>query len=668
MENTPNNDAVSNLHAKCKYRFLSDSFYLLIIIEFLAYVSIWSFIAVSKLTAIHAYGLDLGVFQQSLFFMIHPITLNSWITSFFNSPFRLIMSPFGLLDSFIPIIVVQTIFLALLVFPIYAIGKHFLKERLPSFLIATSYLIFYGIAGINWYDIHAQAFFIFFFITGYFLLLKKKYWLSILFFTISGEVRFPYAIFPALLGLVTLIQIKFWPDSLEDGRNKKLLTFSLVLLIIQAIFLTASYSIIHFLSPPGSNLFALVHVSSPISNYVLGKIATIPLFLAPFFFLPLYKNKWALFVIPFYFLVFYADYNWYVYPWILWDQYTSGIVPFLYLGTIEELARWKNRNKTKKTRVRIFSTLPKNSRIALTILVVVALLALVFQPYGPLNQYTNANFFFEEKTKVNLSRYDALNNIVDLIPKNDPYVFFQNNIPEVMLRDHYVSTVAFSAGIAGLAFPYNLTYQLMNGSWTNRIDYAIFDYNSRFFYYEGNYPTNLSFYAVAQKLYSSGHYGIMADKYGFVLMKAEYTGPIIYGGSFTDNIPLNSLTVSGGGIKITNNITWNNVSRGSIFRSPEFFVSPGNYSLTLHLNQTVDQSGGSILINISSLMNGILLKSITLNSTAISGLTNGTKTFIFTTNNFYDNVIISAYVTSWSGLMSLSGMSVSGNVTNSNTN
>lgn len=668
MENTPHNDVVSNLHTKYKYRILSDSHYLLIIIEFLAYVSIWSFIATSKLMAIHAYGLDLGVFQQSLFFMIHPITLDSWIISFFNSPFRLIMSPFGLLDSFIPIIVVQTIFLALPVFPLYAIGKHFLKEKLPSFLITTSYLIFYGIAGINWYDVHAQAFFIFFFITGYFLLLKKKYWLSILFFTISGAVRFPYAIFPALLGLVTLIQMRFWPDSLEDGRSRKLLTFSLALLIIQVTFLTASYSIIHFLSPPNSNLFAFAHVSLPVSNYVLGKIATIPLFLAPFLFLPLYKNKWTLFVIPFYFLVFYADYNWYVYPWILWDQYASGIVPFLYLGTIEGLARWKHRNKAKKGRVRIFATLSKNSRITLTILVVVALLALVFQPYGPLNQYTNANFFFEEKTKVNLSRYDALNNIVDLIPKNDPYVFFQNNIPEVMLRDHYVSTVAFSAGIAGLAFPYNLTYQLMNGSWTNRIDYVIFDYNSRFFYYEGNYPMNLSFYAVVQKLYSSGHYGIMADEYGFVLLKSGYTGPVIYGGSFTDNIPLNSLTVSAGGIRSTNNITWNNISRSTIFYSPEFFVSPGNYSLTLHLDKIVGRSGGSIIINISSPTNDILLKSITLNSTALSGLTNGIKTFIFTTNNFYDNVIISAYVTSWSGSISLSGMIVSGNVINSNIN
>jgi uncharacterized membrane protein len=661
MENTPHNDAVSNLHAKCKYRFLSDSFYLLIIIEFLAYVSIWSFIAVSKLMAIHAYGLDLGVFQQSLFFMIHPITLNSWIISFFNSPFRLIMSPFGLLDSFIPIIVVQTIFLALPVFPIYAIGKHFLKERLTSFFIATSYLIFYGVAGINWYDVHAQAFFIFFFITGYFLLLKKKYWLSILFFTISGAVRFPYAIFPALLGLVMLIQIRFQPDSLEDGRSKKLLTFSLALLIIQVIFLTASYSIIHFLSPPGSNLFAFAHVSSPVSNYVLGKMATIPLFLAPFLFLPLYKNKWALFLMPFYFLVFYANNNWYVYPWILWDQYASGIVPFLYLGTIEGLAEWKHRNKTKKTRVRIFSTLSKNSRIALTILVVVALLALVFQPYGPLNQYTNANFFFEEKTKVNLSRYDALNNIVDLIPKNDPYVFFQNNIPEVMLRDHYVSTVAFSAGIAGLAFPYNLTYQLMNGSWTNRIDYAIFDYNSRFFYYEGNYPTNLSFYAVAQKLYASGHYGIMADEYGFVLLNYSYVGPVLYGGAFSDNISLNSLIISGGGARNANEVTWNNTSHSPLFRSREFFASPGTYNLTIQLSKFSGIAGGSILINVSSPSNSVLLKSIELNSTTISNhFANGSGSFVFTVKNFYDNVEISAYSQSLPGSISLSRMNITG--------
>jgi uncharacterized membrane protein len=661
MESTQRSGVVLKVYTGNERRFPEDNFYILLTIEFFVYVIVWSFISVSKLMAIHAYALDLGVFQQSLFFMIHPLSLNSWVVSFFNSPFRLIVSPFSLLNSFIPIIITQTIFIALPVFPLYAIGKHFLKERLAPFFISTSYLIFYGIAGVNWYDVHAQAFFIFFFITGYFLFLRKKYWLSILLFTISGAVRFPYAIFPALLGLVTLIQIKFWPDSLEDGRNHKLLTFSLCLLIIQVAFLVASFSVMHFLLPPGSNLFGFAHVSSPVSNYAVGKIVTIPLFLAPFLFLPLYKNKWSLFLVPFYFLVFYADYNWYVYPWILWDQYASGIVPFLYLGTIEGLTKWDGFNKPNKSKAGIFRRLSKNSRVALAILVVIALLALVFQPYGPLNPHTDANFYFHDKTTVNLVQYNALDNIVDLIPRNDPYVFFQDNIPEVLLRDHYVSTVGFAAGIAGLAFPYNLTYRLMNGSWTNRIDYVMFDYNSRFFYYEGNYPTNLSFYAVAQKLYASDHYGIMADEYGFVLLNYSYVGPVLYGGSFSDDISLNSLIISGGGVRNANEVTWNNTSHSPLFSSPEFFVSPGTYDLTIQLSKFSGIAGGSILINVSSPSNGVLLKSIELNSTTISNhFANGSGSFVFTVKNFYDNVEISAYSQSLPGSISLSGMNITG--------
>jgi len=52
-------------------------------------------------------------------------------------------------------------------------------------------------------------------------------------------------------------------------------------------------------------------------------------------------------------------------------------------------------------------------------------------------------------------------------------------------------------------FPYNLTYELPNGTWTNRIDYVIADSNSNTFYESGATPYNTTVYEVLQSLYST---------------------------------------------------------------------------------------------------------------------------------------------------------------------
>jgi len=635
--------------------FLENHIHLFLMAAFILYIFVWSYIAVSKLFAIHAYALDLGVFQQSLFLLLHPVNLNSWILSFFNAPFRLILAPISIFNSFLPIIILQTIFIALPVFPIYGIGKYFLKEKTASLLIATSYLIFYGIAGINWYDVHGQAFFIFFFLTGYYFFLKKKYFLSIMLFTVSGMVRFPYGIFPALFALVILMEE--WVARRDPNKNilKENMRFALILLFLQVALLALSFSITSALTGSSFGLFAFAHVSSSPSNYIIGKLVTIPLFLAPFLFLPFYRNKWFLFIIPFYFLVFYADYNWYVYPWILWDQYASGIVPFLYLGTIEGLARFNHKNR----KLHVFRHLPlnrlsDNGKVAFTILIVIALMAVVFQPYGPLNSYTDANFYFAEKTDVNITQYNALNDIVNLIPNNDPYVFFQDNIPEVLLRDPSVSTVSYAAGIAGLSFPYNLTYPLLNGTWTNRIDYVIFDYNSRFFYYEGTYPTNLSYYQVVQKLFSTGNYGMMANEFGFVLLKHGYHGPVIYNSPLKVIFPSEALHVQGPFKIGSGNISWKDTYHTVIFATPGVFLTPGNYDLSLNISASNISALNSMLLNVSFSSDKAELGSYLIRGSDFhSTMKEHNVRFTIYIPNFYDSVRISAYSNQWNGTFSI---------------
>ena len=633
--------------------------YYIIFIEFLIYVLYWSTITVKRYYSLHGNVFDMGIFVQSLLLILHgSLSYRIYMLGF--APFRYILAPIEIYPEIPGLLVIQTLFLAMPVFFIYSIAKIELRERLPSLFIASSYLIFFSLGGINWFDMHGQAFFIFFFIAGYYFYLRKKYSYAFIFIFISGLVRFPFMIFPLLFSIVSLSEIIINKKKTSFKPDKAIKNFLYIILFLSFFTLIISYFLDYYVTHLAVPLSDSLHVSydESIFNNITPKIFTIMIFLVPFLLLPLYKIKWGIMLLPFFLLMFYSNDIGYQVPYIIHDQYSSAIIPFLYLGTIEGMKGMHNNAPYSKNhnflKLSFYIKNPK-VRSALIILVIIILFATVYQPYGPLNSYSGINYNLNKETNVNITSFNALNEIISLIPNNEQYVIFQNNMPQVLLHDPDIPAV-LSNFVFG--FPYNLTYELPNGTWTNRIDYVIADSNSNTFYESGATPYNTTMYEVLQRLYSTGKYGIMAEEYGFILLKHNYTGPIIYYHPISEQFAPNDLFVLNSSYRLDNIITGTNPDGHRIWWGPYAFLAPGQYSVTFYLSTTNNSVANHLKIWIGD-WPFATFREITL--TGSSFPKNNTVYNItenFSIDNFYNQVQFAGLSAYWNGSLSIYGIQV----------
>ncbi|MEM3830341.1 MAG: DUF2079 domain-containing protein, partial [Conexivisphaerales archaeon] len=388
------------------------------------------------------------------------------------------------------------------------------------------------------------------------------------------------------------------------------------------------------------------------------KIYTIMFFLVPFLLLPFYRFRWIILLLPFFILMFVTNDPWYQLPSIMSDQYSASLIPFLFLGTIEGLEKFKDHKITPEGRREPFKNIlnKKVSRLSITIFVVIALLALFFQPFGPFNTFAQPNYNFEQEIKMNLTQYDVLNQLTNLIPDNDPYVLFQNNMPGVVLQDPSILPILedFVFG-----FPYNLTYKLPNGTWTDRIDYVLADENSNTFYESGTAPYNLTMYDVLEKLYSTGQYGILAEEDGFVLLKHNYKGPIIYYKPEYEQIFPAQLLVLNNSYRAGNIITGTNPDGHRIWYGPYILLNPGEYQVTFRLSTTNNSASNSIVLWSGDYAQGETFYQSTLTG---SSFPNTNTIYNITINisidNFYDGVEFAGLDAYWNGSLSLYGITV----------
>jgi len=484
------------------YTRLSDLYYLILLFSFFLYVLVWSYLSLFRLYTFQASVFDLGVFAQSLKLIVRgDVAYNLYMLGI--APFRFFLFPFGLYPNLPALLILQTVFLALPVFPLYATGKKVTNNRTAALLVSLSYLVFFSLAGVNWFDIHGQAFFIFFFVMGYYFFITEKYRVSILFFLISGMVRFPYMIFPLLFAFFTMIEIYIQnrrrnPFNFPGGRKPMLILFTISILLLVAFYRLGYYSVF---TP--TNLAGTIHSSGgSIFTNIDAKISTVLIFLSPFLFISVSKLKWGVLLLPFFTLVFLTNNSSYLFPNIITDQYSVMLIPFLYLGFFEGLTKNRGVHYIVHEEPGLNSSIKKGFvfKKALTVFLIIVILAVVFQPYSPVSKYSEPDYISNIERTETPSYFSSLNAIVDLIPSNDPYVLLQNDMPEVVVHDPSILNV-LEDYVFG--FPYNLTYELPNGTWTNRIDYVIADSNSNTFYQSGAAPYNTTMYEVLHRLYST---------------------------------------------------------------------------------------------------------------------------------------------------------------------
>ena len=576
-----------------------DSLYILILIlSTLSYISYWSFLTVEKYLSLNASVFDLGLAMQRIWMDYHLITLGNIITSFALQGDSFLFLPLSIYPNYIAMLIFQSVMLGLPAIPIYFIAKDKIRNKIIPLLLSISYLLYFPLSGVNWFDFHFQAFFIMFFLSGFLFYERRHYVLSTVFFFLASATRFPYVAFVLLFWFTELTSISILKRGFVSSGSKK------VYLILN-IVINASYAIFSYLVLQNGNI--ILHNSSnlPISAFLTIKAITLFAVFAPVLFLPLFSNRWRLFFLPFAYLVVTSNNPVYLWSWEFRLQYNSAFIPFIFLAIIDVLSieELKPRlhilkDKTLKKIAFLNIKVKKNAILLTTLITIIMLLsALFFQPYGPFNNVSGDSFEVSSNININQSQLKALDNALSLIPKSNKYVLIQNNLPQALpgpLGDKIL--------VPGLIGP-NITLNNIannNYSWNlagyhnfTKIDYVLADLNNLNLLNQelGDGP---SMFQIIHELLKSGYYGILSEDNGILLLERSYNGSPLFYSSI--NVSYQTQTIK----EIRNISSYFNYKigngRDSNFLTPSFYLYPGNYSVTLNFYVSTPTVNNSVYL------------------------------------------------------------------------
>jgi Predicted membrane protein len=159
----------------------------------------WSIISLLRYYSFNARYFDLGVSMGYITYSVEGLTLSKFVQIFALKPIVYLLDPIAYAFSFQGLLVFQSFFLALGAYPVFMISLEKLKNGTLAALLSASYLLYFPLAGLNWFDFHYQALFPTLFLLGYWFYIKGKKSLSLTFMVLSGMVHYPYTVFPLLL-------------------------------------------------------------------------------------------------------------------------------------------------------------------------------------------------------------------------------------------------------------------------------------------------------------------------------------------------------------------------------------------------------------------------------------------------------------------------------------
>ncbi|EQD33173.1 membrane protein, partial [mine drainage metagenome] len=244
-------------------------------------------------------------------------------------------APSVLLGSYPLLLVIQTVAISLTALSLYYVGSRILGNAYAGLVVALSFLISFAVAGVNWFDLHYEAFFIPLFVSGYALTISGRNRTGYTLLALSGLANFPFMIFPAFFALQSLVYRRWHSYTMVGPMWKPApRSYDLILLGVAFAVLVSSYV---ELSTVGPNLSGFLHTTGAGGPGISAdaRLETIFFLVGPFAFLPLLSPRWALYLVPWFFVVLTSPATFYQYPGLFFTQYSAAIIPFLFMGTID---------------------------------------------------------------------------------------------------------------------------------------------------------------------------------------------------------------------------------------------------------------------------------------------------------------------------------------------
>ena len=497
--------------------------FIFVCIATLVYIIYWSWISLYRLFTFQAGVYDLGISAQEFYIVYHqPFFSINTLSGILNRDVMYIFSPLFFFNTYELMLIVQTIFLSVPSILLYFISMKVTRKASISVSVSLVYLMYPLLAGVNWFDFHNQSFFIFFFILAFYLYIEEHFIYSAVFFIIAGMTHYLFMIVVCLFSLPLLLETVH--AYLKGNSVEKEKRFGVVVFIISIVLLGLSF---YLNSLQHVTISSVIHSTGiNVFSNLSEKLIVVAIAIFPFAFLTVIPNRYSLLILPFFFLLFFSSNSIYFFPGITMDQYSSLLIPGIFISTIYGvntlLKRTNALSKMNKSKRR-----PSRAKIiAVTMVLLTVGSGLLLEPYGPLNHESENHFNTQRPLNSYLPLFKQFNKMVSLIPKNATSVVIGDGEPTALPRPQIV-------GAPLLITPYNiagnLTYLSNSGKWVRIYPKYIIGnpYNVMFTLSSGPIY-NLSMYNLINRLYSSGIYGILAEASGMILLEKNYSGPIQY--------------------------------------------------------------------------------------------------------------------------------------------
>ena len=658
---------------------LHDRYLTAAVLAAVAYGVIWTYISVSNYYSGESAVYDLGLVMLKAWWYANPGPVGAWgyLTLALDEPFEFLMMPVGVIGSYPLLLGLQSFALGAGAIPLYGIGRRALSSKPSALLLSFAYLLYFPLGGVNWFDAHFIAFFIPLFLIGFYCYQLRSYWWAGVILGVAGTTEYP----------VILLIFAFSVTLLLEGVLRRLAhrpmayrfpwRFTLLLFVCSGLFFAYQYVFLATALGPGA--FAVTaHTTYGGSIPTQDRTEAILLLLAPALFLSIVSPRWLLMLGPAFYLIAFSSYAPLTYPSLFRSQYSALFVPFVFLGAIGTLqglgwglGRLETRFGPVLRKRRWYRRMPSVKVVTVVsacVLVSSAYLALYYQPYGPWNDQTPWPFGFQPVTPAELDRHAKLADLEALIPRSSAYVLFQNDMPNMLPRTlDYLQTPE----VTGVGNWQNVTsYDAAIGSFPNqgyngttiwmRVNYMIDDPYSWGFTEVGT-ATDNSMYHFIQVGYESGHYGILGESDGMVVLERGYSGAIQLYSPYQQSIAPSELvgvgpneSRAGGALSISNT----NTSR--MWTGPSITLSPGWCNISYQLQTTDLAASNHVTLGATAENGQISLASLEVygnNFTAVNRAM--TVTMHVYVPDTYEGVDLPGSQVSWSGTLSVLGIEVS---------
>jgi len=320
---------------------LKNKFGLAVSFLIILFISFFSYLHIVRHTSLHSNYYDLAIMDQTVYNtyrgrileLTNPEGINNFRRmAIHNDIILAFLAPFYFIFSGAQtLLVIQTIVIALGAIPIYLLSKIILKSKSLSLTFAFAYLMYAPLQRASNFDFHAVMLAITFLLFMFYFFLRKKYWISFIFFVLAIFSKEQISLTTGFFAFIMAV------SSYKKNDRKKLF-FSLLVFIISVVWFVAS---IWFIAPyfRGGQHFAMSRYNgledglSGVTNLIFNfdNLRYLFLLLFPLGFLSLFSLGYLLIAFPEFMVNFLSNHS---QMRGIDNHYAAIIMPFVFISAI----------------------------------------------------------------------------------------------------------------------------------------------------------------------------------------------------------------------------------------------------------------------------------------------------------------------------------------------